>query len=81
MKPPEGDEIVLLEAETLERSFGWVFFYTSRRYEETRSISDMLVGNAPLIVDRRDGTVHYTGTGRPVEFYLEQYEARRGSSR
>ncbi len=34
----------------------------------------MVAGNAPLIVDRKDGTVHITGTAFPTEQYLESYE-------
>jgi hypothetical protein len=79
MKPPEGDQITLDDAATIERPFGWVFFYTSRRYEQTKEVSNMLFGNAPFIVDRRDGSVHYTGTGRPVERYIAEYESKRDS--
>ncbi|WP_133001235.1 YrhB domain-containing protein [Luteimonas arsenica] len=67
----------ILEAETVERSFGWVFFYQSRRYLETDNPSDALAGNAPLIVDRLTGQVTETGTVYPLEYYLSQYKVAR----
>jgi ribosomal protein L7/L12 len=56
---------------TLERDFGWVFFYGP---EDT---SILIAGNAPIIVDRKSGSVHVTGTASPLEEYLETY-ARAG---
>ena len=50
-----------------ERDFGWVFFHGPI----DRSI--LVAGNAPLIVDRKDGSVHVTGTGYPTEHYLQSY--------
>lgn len=73
-----GNDLVLLEERTIEKSFGWVFFYDSRKFLETRDPLQALLGNAPLIVDRRDGSVHLTGTGRPIEFYIERYEVEHG---
>ncbi len=75
---PDGDTLILLHEHTIERTFGWVFFYASRLYEETRHFQYALAGNAPLIVDRHAGTVAPTGTARPIQHYIEEYEARRG---
>jgi Immunity protein 35 len=69
----------LLEEQTLERPCGWIFFCTSRRFLETGDYRDALAGNAPFIVDRDDGSVHTTGTGRPIEHYVAEYEQRRRS--
>ena len=55
---------------------GWVFFYDSKIHHETRSISHALAGNAPILIDRSDGSLHATGTGRPIEEYIERYLAR-----
>ena len=69
-----GLELVMLEKETIEKSFGWICFYTSRRYLQTGDIGDALAGNGPILVDRRDGSLHVTGTAYPAEFYIENYE-------
>ena len=65
----------ILDSETLERSYGWVFFYQSRRYLETKDPSELLAGNAPLIVDRLTGKITETGTAHPTEYYLALHEA------
>jgi hypothetical protein len=73
----QNREFVVMQKLTIERPFGWVFFYNSKQFLETGDISQALVGNAPLIVDRTDGSVHVTGTAEPIEHYLKDYEARR----
>lgn len=60
-------QVVLHRGLTLEHEFGWVFFWGP---------SDPLIlvaGNAPLIVDRKDGSIHVTGTAYPTERYVENY--------
>lgn len=74
-----GVDLVLLGDQTIEFGSGWVFFYDSRKYVEGGSISDALAGNAPLIVSRRDGAIHVTGTARPVEDYIREFERAHGS--
>src|SRR2546423_582937 len=70
-------ELALAEDRVLERPFGWIFFYNSRQFLETGDDRHALLGNAPFIVDRRDGSVHATGTGRPLQHYIERYERER----
>lgn len=72
-------DLTLVNDQTIEFSSGWAFFYDSRRYVESGSISDALVGNAPLIVSRRDGSVHVTGTAYPIENYIREFERTHGS--
>lgn len=59
-----------------ETEVGWVFFYDSKRHQETGDLRDALGGNAPILVHRSDGSVHHTGTAQPVEEYLERYMHR-----
>jgi hypothetical protein len=66
-----------MDAQTLETCFGWVFFYDSKAYILTGDPSHLIAGNSPFIVDKRDGSIHDTGTAEPVERYLERYEATR----
>src|SRR4051812_3066736 len=68
------DEIVILDEATIERNWGWVFFYTSKRWQETKDIRYALLGNAPIIVDKSTGKVFDTGTAYPVEHYIQAYE-------
>jgi len=69
-----SNEFVIVPEATLERSFGWVFFYNSKRFVETGDILFALAGNAPIIVDRRTAGIHVTGTAKPLEHYIAAYE-------
>lgn len=57
-----------------EFAVGWVFFYNTEEFVRTGDIVHALGGNAPILVDRRDGTVHVTGsTACPTEHWIEAY--------
>jgi hypothetical protein len=59
--------IEIIDVETREESFGWVFFY--QRAEPPHG----LVGNAPIIVDRETGRPSVTGTNYPIDWYIQAY--------
>lgn len=57
-----------------EFTAGWVFFYNTEEFVRTGDIVHALGGNGPILVDRRDGTVHVTGsTAFPPEAWIEAY--------
>jgi hypothetical protein len=64
----------VLSGSTMELPYGWVFFWNSATFLETRDRRFMLLGNAPLIVNRADGTTRFTGTARATAHYLREYE-------
>ena len=74
----EGDEPIIFDESTLDREWGWVFFWGSRRYAETRLSRFALAGNAPVLVKRVDGSAHFTTTAEPVEEFLSRYEDEFG---
>jgi Immunity protein 35 len=67
-------EAVILDEHTIEKEWGWVFCWQSREFVESGDCGSPLVGNAPLIVNRFDGSVHPTGTARPIQDYIAEYE-------
>ena len=71
--PEENHELVILGDQTIEGEFGWVFFWTSRTHQESGDIQHALVGNAPFLVSRKDGSLHETGTALPIEDYIETF--------
>lgn len=73
VKVAPGIELVLIEQRTIERPFGWVFFFDSKKYLESQDREYTVLG-APFIVDRRDGSLHPLKTAPPVQHYIEQYE-------
>jgi hypothetical protein len=72
------DSLVLLDEETLDRSYGWVFFYQSKNYVETGRSSSRLAGNGPIVVLRSDGSIHELGTANPLEDEIAAFERERG---
>ena len=67
-------DFAIIDEATIEKSWGWVFFYQSKRFLETRSPSDALAGNAPLLMNRTTGEIVVTGTAESVDSYVERYE-------
>jgi hypothetical protein len=71
---PTRDSLIILDCETIEKDWGWVFFYTSRLWHETKDFRHALAGNAPFIVERDSGCVLDLGTAFNLEHYLDRYE-------
>jgi hypothetical protein len=69
-----GMRLRLLSDQTIERSFGWAFFYDAALPPGSVDADALLAGNAPIIVDKRDGSLHETGTAHSIEHYLDNYE-------
>ncbi|WP_217369226.1 YrhB domain-containing protein [Nonomuraea antri] len=65
-------EFVIIGME--EYPVGWVYYYQSSKYLKSGRIRDSLAGNAPILVDRRDGTAVLTGTADDIEHYVREYE-------
>jgi hypothetical protein len=63
---------------TIELDYGWLFFWNSVTFLETGDRRFALVGNAPLLVNRSDGTTSFTGTARVPSHYLREYEESIG---
>jgi hypothetical protein len=70
---PKDDLVVMLD-KTITKEYGWVFFYNTRQYLETKNIKYVRPGTAPFIVNKNDGTVYFLPSSKPVEAALEDYE-------
>ena len=66
---------MVLEALTIDRPYGWVFFYQSRVFVESGDFRHAYCGNAPVIFNRVNGEYHVTGTARAIEDYIGEYQA------
>ena len=75
----DATDLVVREDRTLEKPFGWIVFWDSRTFVETGDPRLAAIGNGPLIIDRVDGSVHPTGSTRPLELYFERYERERAT--
>jgi hypothetical protein len=69
------EDFVIVDELTRQFPWGWVFFYNSRRFIETRDPLEAVGGNAPFIVNRSTGEVLVTGTAQSIEHYIQEYEA------
>jgi hypothetical protein len=69
-------DLLVLKEKTIERPFGWVFFYVTREYEKTQDKKYLLPGTAPLVVLRANGHTDYLPTSIPPSRAIEIYEKR-----
>ncbi|QTD45508.1 YrhB domain-containing protein [Ottowia testudinis] len=65
---------VIIDEHTIERSGCFIFFYESSKFLKTGKFEDRLVGNSPVLIDRKNGDAKYLGTAMPVESYIYEYE-------
>jgi hypothetical protein len=63
-------EIVIDPTRTRERPDHWVFFYDTRAYLETRNPLAGLLGNVPVVVDKRTGSPWFARSRIPVDEQL-----------
>lgn len=59
---------------TIEKPYGWVFFYNTKEFLETGNRLAALGGNAPIMVEKATGQIYITGTAHPLDHYLADYE-------
>ena len=72
LKKAEPDDGLVL-AEFVEFAEGWVFYFTSRKYLETRDLQYRLIGAGPVIVGRENGDVYQGGSGYTEEEWINQF--------
>lgn len=70
-------QMVLLEDRIIEKSYGYVFFYTTKAKFENPQIEIDIVGNAPFLIESKAGRIVEFGTARSSGYYIEEYEAGR----
>jgi hypothetical protein len=69
--------IVILDDRTIEREFGWVFFYQSEEFVLHERDGARLFGNAPIIVSRQTGRASLTDTSFPIQDLIDAFETLR----
>jgi hypothetical protein len=68
-----GGCAIMLE-QTIDKSYGWIFLFNSKRYLETGDPLEALGGNGPLVVERTDGRVHALGSGQAPDDTIAEFE-------
>jgi hypothetical protein len=74
-----GIDLVIVDERTLVKPYGFVFFYNSRQYLETRSFESSIAGNGPIVV-RHDGTVDPLRSAAPSTQMIAEFETKEGLS-
>ncbi|MFZ5443871.1 MAG: YrhB domain-containing protein [Myxococcota bacterium] len=65
------EPLALLDDLTREEPFGWVFFWNSARFAQTRKPGDGLPGSGGFVVERGSGVLHEV-VG-PLERFLRRF--------
>lgn len=58
-----------------EFDFGWIFYYQSTEYLQTREMGTQLVGQGPILIDRFTATLWAMGSALTEELCVENYRA------
>ena len=74
MKP--DNTFVVFEKHTIEKPYGWVFFYNSKEFVETGEFRYRLAGNGPVIVNKYSGSMDFFGASRAPSRFIEEYERK-----
>ena len=77
-RSPADDLWVVVDENTIERPFGWVFFYNSEKFLASGETMYRLAGNGPVIVNKRTGAIEFFGSLQTVEVVVANYESRLG---
>ena len=67
-----NDELIIVDS--LDKEYGWIFFYDSRQYLESHDMQYAIAGNAPVAVARafRRQNLDFAGLVLPA-FDFEKY--------
>jgi hypothetical protein len=68
-----GDRLTLIDENTIEKPYGWVYFYTSEKWRTTADFRYAVAGNAHFLPKREGGAIHVFGTALPITEYLQRY--------
>jgi len=74
------DGVVILESKTLEKRYGWAFFYNAKKFIETGDMLYSLVGGGPVMVLADTGAIHELGSARSPLEEIATFEKRLGLS-
>jgi hypothetical protein len=69
--------LVIVGEKTIEKNYGWVFFYDSKTYLRTRKFSDRLAGNGPVVFEKESGLIHHLGSHAPPKELIRAFETDR----
>lgn len=75
-----NENIVIVDSLTVEKPYGWIFFYNTKEYLETGDFLYALLGNGPLVIERKTGKIVALPSASSPEESIQQYEDRRNNT-
>ncbi len=69
----EHDDILIIE-HVAEFDQGWLFYFNSKKYLDTRNILYRPLGLGSVIVGKENDVVFPTGSGRDEEYWMEEFK-------
>ena len=73
-----GDKLVIVDEYTIEKYYGWIFFFNSERFLQTGNIFASLGGNGPVAFEVLGRRVTMLGSGREPEEEIRLFEQKKG---
>ncbi|TGL45971.1 YrhB domain-containing protein [Leptospira perdikensis] len=67
----EADEYIITKTEV--KQYGWLVYFTNKKYVETNDESFLLFGNGPFIINKYDASIYQIGSANP-ETQIYKYE-------
>jgi hypothetical protein len=58
-KSSDDVQYVVVDESTIEKPFGWIFFYQSKKFLETGIFMHRLAGNGPVFVNKVTGEIDF----------------------
>jgi hypothetical protein len=75
-QPLDDDSLIIIDDQTIEKDYAWIFPYTSKKYWETNDINYAIGGNGPLFISKLDGQISTYRTGLSIEEMIGEYEEK-----
>ncbi|WP_454047821.1 YrhB domain-containing protein [Chryseobacterium sp. Marseille-Q8038] len=70
----ESIEVMIRLDDIIKKTYGNIYRYNSKEYLLTGDFNKSLIGNAPFLVEKKDGRVVTFGTAARLEDYIRSYE-------
>jgi hypothetical protein len=65
---PDQSDIIIREDMIIKKPYGWLFFYQTKRYLETKQSEYAIIGDHPFIVEKSTGRVAHLRGRANIDF-------------
>lgn len=76
--PPEiqinGNKMILLEDEIIEKEYGWIFSWAPSKFIETGDLQYVAFSNSPFLVLRENGNLIEFASAYTIDENIKHYE-------